>query len=448
MAYFNHAFQKSFYVDAFVEKAKGKLGTPGNVLSTGELAIVNAKTWEILDTTYATANPGCCNIVIANGSLYQRDKIGPFAGGYLETNKSKEINPKYVSRLYSVAANGPSAMVVNVGSTPYTVDGDVANCCKEFLCGETYYLRLDVKGSPALRFLDHNAYLTVDGYTGCCDPAAISPTPVDPRKVMISWASQIVNSPLINPFILPVVTFSNDGGATWTLYYPNSFDIASLPVIPGFTYAHFEDWTEAPYAETMCAGLVLNGAYVDTKFGDCTFQVSDFYEKEPVRIYASEVDYSGEPCLFTGICVVNECEGLQANGLGETVAREVILSEAYRQSFFATDLRIREITQGNQILDVIDRLAFYDGLYLQHNVPRYNNPTSTFDNDQYLLQFYALSNVSITGVPTGVLNTQLNNIKTWLNLWLEGCGNDCSGTQIPTPENCDPVVPIAPAPLL
>ena len=442
MAYFNHAFQKSFYVDAFVKKDQGKLGTPGNVLTTGELAIVDAKTWNILTTD--PGNAGCCNIVIANGSLYQNDKIGPFAGGYLETNKSKEINPKYVSRLYSVAANGPQAMVVNVGSTPYTVDAGTANCCKEFLCGETYYLRLDVKGSPALRFLDHNAYLTVDGYTGCCDPAAIAPAPVDPRKVMISWASQIVNSPLINPFILPVVTFSDDNGATWTLYYPNSFNIATLPVIPGFTYRHFEDWTEQPYTVDMCAGLVLNGAYVDTKFGDCTFQVSDFYEKEPVRIYASEVDYTGEPCLFTGICVVNECEGLQANGLGETVAREMILSEAYRQSFFATDLRIREITQGNQILDVISRTAFYDVLYLQHNVPRYNNPTSTFDNDQYLLQIYALSDLNVGGVPTNNLTSVLVDIEKWIQVWLDGCGNTCVLNDVPQVTNCEPIVPIAP----
>jgi len=405
MAYFNHAFNKSFLMDTFTEKAKGQLGTTGNKLAKGELALVNAKSWTILDTTYATAAPGCCNIVIANGSLYQNDKIGPFAGGYLESNKSKEINPKYVSRLYTVEANTAQAMVVNVGSTPFTVEEGTANCCKEFLCGETYYLRLDVKGSPALRFLNHNAYLTVDGYTGCCDPAAIAPAPVDPRKVTISWASQIVNSPLINPFILPVVTFSDDNGATWTLYYPNNFDTSVLPVIVGFTYANYEDWTEEAYAADMCSGLVLNGAYVDTKFGDCSFQISDFYEKEPVRIYASEVDLNGEPCLFTGICVVTECEGLQANGLGESVLREMILSESYRQSFFATDIRIREITQGNQILDAVNRNLFYDALYLQHNVPRFNNPTGVFDNDQYLLQVYALAGDN--GTPDGTINAQI-----------------------------------------
>lgn len=440
MAYFNHAFQKSFLMSDFTEKAKGQLGTTGNQLATGELALVNAKAWTILDTTYADANAGCCNIVIANGSLYQNDKIGPFAGGYLESNKSKEINPKYVSRLYTVTANTAQAMVVNVGSTPYTVAEGTASCCKEFLCGETYYLRIDVKGSPALRFLDHNAYLTVDAYTGCCAADAIAPTAVDSTEVMIKWADQIVNSPLISPFILPVVVAED-----LSLWYAPGTDTTGYVAPAGYTIGGtWDDYVSPGHTDGDCAGLVLNGAYVDTKFGDCTFQVSDFYEKEPVRIYASEVDLNGDPCTFDGICVVNECLGLQANGLGESVAREIILSEAYRQSFFATDLRIREITQGNQILDVVSRTKFYDALYIQHSVPRFNNPTGTFDNDQYLLQVYALAGDN--GTPDGTINAEITALYTWLGLWTAACGNDCASD--PNDEfvaltDCTPLVPIS-----
>lgn len=439
MAYFNHAFQKSFLMDTFTEKAKGQLGTTGNQLAKGELALVNAKTWTILDTSYATANPGCCNIVIANGSLYQNDKIGPFAGGYLESNKSKEINPKYVSRLYTVEANLPQAMVVNVGSTPYTVAEGTASCCKEFLCGETYYLRLDVKGSPAMRFLDHNAYLTVDAYTGCCPADAIAPVAVDSTEVMIKWADQIVNSPLISPFILPVVVAED-----LSLWYAPGTNTAGYVAPAGYTIGGtWDNYVSPGHTEAACAGLVLNGAYVDTKFGDCSFQISDFYEKEPVRIYASEVDLNGEPCLFTGICVVNECLGLQANGLGETVLREMILSESYRQNFFATDIRIREITQGNQILDAVNRDLYYDALYLQHNVPRFNNPTSTFDNDQYLLQVYALAGDN--GTPDGTINAQITALYTWLNSWVAACGTTCNNEGFQAVTNCVPLVPITAA---
>lgn len=438
MAYFNHAFNKAFLLEDFTAKANGRLGTTGNQLAKGELALVDAKTWQILDTV--TPPSTCCNIVIANGALYQSDKIGPFHGGYQESNKSKEINPKYVSRIYTVEANLPQQMVVNVGSTPYTTSEGTPDCCKEFLCGETYNLRLDIKGSPALRFLNHNAYLTVSAYTGCCPDGSIAPTPVDSTLVMIDWASQIVNSPLISPFVLPVVVAED-----LTLWYKPGTDVTGYVAPVGYTIGGtWDNYVSPGHVDNACAGLVLYGAYVDTKFGDCTFQLTDFYEKEPVRIYASEVDLNGDPCTFSGICIVNECLGLQANGLGETVLRELTLSESYRQNFLHSDLRIREITQGNQIVDAVDRNAYYDRLYLQHNVPRFNNPTSTFDNDQYMLQVFALA--SDTGVPAGTLNTEVAALFAWLNTWAENCGFEaCDVNQFAGETVCDPLVPIAPA---
>jgi hypothetical protein len=161
--------------------------------------------------------------------------------------------------------------------------------------------------------------------------------------------------------------------------------------------------------------MVLNGAYVDTKFGDCSFQLSDFYEKEPVRLYASLVDLNGDPCEFESLCVITECAGQQAMGLGESVARDVILSEAYRQNFFATDLRIREITQGTSVWNYINRSALYTRYYIQHNVPRFNNPSSTFDNDQYLLEVITDGTVAA--------------FETFVTTWLETC-SQCSGLDI------------------
>jgi hypothetical protein len=309
-------------------------------------------------------------------------------------------------------------------------NGD-ATCCKPFLCGETYSLRLDIKGSPALRFLNHNAYLTVDAYTGCCPADSIAPEPVDSTIVMIAWANQIANSPLINPFLQLVVQDQN--GVLW--YEPGT-SATDLAILGGNTW---DKYVSGGYVEGACAGLILQGAYVDTKFGDCTFQLTDFYEKEPVRIYASEVDLNGDPCTFDGICVVKECQSRQANGLGETMLRELTLSESYRQNFFATNLRIREITQGNQIVEAIDRNALYDSLYLLHNVPRFNNPTGVFDNDQYLLHFIGTSNISSGPfAPT----PSLNELSEILGEWLKGCGvceiekvtcetSECNAIQFP-----------------
>ena len=417
MAYFNHAFQKAFVgTQGFTDLNGGQLGTPGNILATGQFAFVDPKTWEVLQN----APEGCCPLILAAGSLYTKDKIGSH-GGYQESNKSKIINPKYVNRFYRVDPNQAQQNVINIGFTPFTEQIGAA-CEKEFLCDETYSLRIDVKGSPALRFLNHNAYLTVEAYTGCCPSGSIAPVPVDSTLVMIQWAQQIVGIPtansivdsaktVISPFVLPVVTAEDK-----SLWYAPGTVTAGLVAPAGYTIGGtWDNYVSPGHAVGDYAGITLFGAYVGTSFDDCTFQTSDFFEKEPVRLYASLVDYNGAPCEFEGLCVVTECEGLQAMGLGESVARDVILSERYRQNFFHTDLRIREITQGNEILNTINRNSFYTRYYLQHSVPRFNNPTSTFDNDQYLLE------IITDGVDAA--------FESFVNSWIGNC-TDCLDLEI------------------
>jgi hypothetical protein len=511
MAYFNHAFQKAFlasgvtqtgYAVTFPDGSTIATTTAGGYVTTegvptyglNQLKANAALTQSSTKTGYVgifnpktnlTITPeDCCNVYLAGSAIFANDKIGPLAGGYLETNKSKMINPKYVSKYYSVAPCAPQNNVIHVGSSYWTAGGgvltvdtlvagtgyttgittvtggtgvgmvvsfvavagevtsvtvinpgkgytvndtltldggnddatvDVAtvttahaqegcgtsySCCKEFLCGETYSLRLDIKGSPALRFLDHNAYFTADAYTGCCPEGAIAPVAVDSTIVMIKWADAIVNNPIVSPFVQIVV--QDENGSLW--YAPGT----SATFLAANGADTWNNYVSAGHTDGACAGLILNGAYVDTKFGNCTFQVTDFYEVEPVRLYASEVDYNGDPCTFDSLCVVTECQGLQVQGLGETVLRDLKLSESYRQNFMATDFRIREITQGDQIISAIDRNGLYYRYAILHSVPRFNNPSGTFDNDQYLLEVFSIDPL-----------TQFN---TDVTTWLEGCG--------------------------
>jgi len=515
MAYFNHAFKKAFlatgetqigtvirYPDGSTTTAttsEGYLTTAGlptyalNQLSAnaatattdGYIGWFNPKTNVSVDINDEGFAP-CCNLYLAGSAIYSNDKIGPLTGGYQETNKSKMVNPKYVSRFYQVNPCEPQNNVIHVGSTYWTAGGGVLTetilvngsgyaltgvttvtggtgtglvvsftadgggnvltvtvknpgkgytaadvvtlvgggndatvtintvtashaqtgcgitpeCCKEFLCGETYSLRLDVKGSPALRFLNHNAYNTVDAYTGCCPADAIAPVAVDSTEVMILWANGLTTNPIVGPFV-QIVVQAEDGSL---LYAPGT----SATFLANNGAITWDNYVSPGHLEGACAGLILNGAYVDTKFGDCTFQLSDFYEKEPVKLYASEVDLNGDPCLFTTLCVVTECQGLQVQGLGETVVRELTMSESYRQSFLATDLRIREITQGNQIISSVDRSELYYRYMLQHNVPRNYNPSGTFDSDQYMLEIFSLAPLSTFATDTAG--------------WLDSCG--------------------------
>jgi hypothetical protein len=433
MAYFNHAFQKAFVGTAgFTDLNLGQLGTPTNILTTGLFGFVDPTTWDLQDIN--TPPLTCCPLILAAGSLYGNDKIGSH-GGYLESNKSKLINPKYVNRFYRVDPNPAQQNVINIGFTPFTALNG-GSCEKEFLCDETYSLRIDVKGSPALRFLNHNAYLTVEAYTGCCPVGSIAPVVVDATLVMIQWAQAIIGEILpntivnsartvISPFVLPVVTAENN--SLW--YAPGTVTAGLVPPV-GYTIGGtWDNYVSPGHTVGQYAGITLFGAYVGTSFDDCTFQTSDFFEKEPVKLYASLVDYAGNPCEFEGLCVVTECTGLQAMGLGESVARDVILSERYRQNFFHTDLRIREITQGNQILNTINRNGFYTRYYLQHSVPRFNNPTGTFDNDQYLLEI-------ITDGPEPLF-------EAFVDGWLNNCGQCPQLEVISAITACTPLVPIA-----
>ena len=452
MAYFNHAYSKMFLGTGPTRNLAstgaaqsttnpystgGFITTPnvptsvlanlplngGAVPHTGYFMFVDPTTWKSIDPTLTNYN--CCPLILASSSVLQNDKIGPFHGGYQETNKSKMINPKYVQKAYWVKPCFPAQAVVSVGNTPQTALPTIpenfqggttaATCCFEFYCGETYYLRIDVKGSPALRALNHNAYQTVDAYTGCC--SGPTPTLVDSTLVMISWAERIIINNYLKDFVLPVVF--DETGVAW--YAPGT---TVDPIFPNGPVTPAQWWTNyvSPgHTPNACAGLRLFGAFVETKFGNCTFQVTDFFEKEPIKIYASMVDYTGDPCVFEGICVYNDCLGLQGMGFGEQVVRDLIKAESYLTNFFANnDLRIREITQGYDMTNAINRNALYSRYFILHSVPRWNNPTSTFDNDRYMNEIIISEPGFTTPVAVPAGNTALN---TFLTNWLTSCAN-------------------------
>lgn len=402
MAYFNHAFTKVFLGTAGSAGVldEGFIDSAG-VASTDFYGTYGVGAFGMLDpSNYTTVVAGSAAVttgkplVLAASALYQKDKVGKFHGGYQETTKSKLINPRYITSFYKVPGCAANPNIIHVGNTSWTIAEGSADCCHDFFCNKTYYLRVDVKGSPVLRYLTRNAYWTADYYTGCCADDT-TPTTVDPTLVMIGWAngllgqgtygdSNFVPNVIVGPFIKIVITAFD--GTTW--------------VQPG-TDATGHDGTWNDYVSTWdpatnsCAdspmlggGMTIIGCYVDTVFGDCTFYPSDFFQKEPVKIYASEVDNLGDPCVFTGICVVEQCPPRQGMGFGEQVLRDLILSESYAQNYFGTnwDLRIREITQGYDISDAVTRSAQYIRYEIIHSVPRFNNPTGVFDNDQYRLE--------------------------------------------------------------
>lgn len=410
--YFNHAFRKSFlpYVDGQgiltldTNSAHNTSALNANIPATPGL--IGAFSPDGTAGQAASAKP----FILAQGSYFTNDIVGGnrFLGGYQETVKSKVINPKYISRVMKINSQ-----------TPLNQIKDVCVCSLE--CGKTYRLRLDLKGSPALRFLSHNIYKTLDAFTGCCTDdcsATCTGAIVDPTIAVIKWATQIVESPILNQFIKVAVTDFN-GDTVATQAGTSQTQIAAFITALG-TYEPspaFDPTTNA----TDQACLTIEVAYVDTKFGACTFTPTDFYELMPLFIFPSLTDESGDACNVQCVEITETQVPRQASGVGETVIRDMILSDRYLQNAYpdssrVESLRMREI-ESNPALATIDRSAngFYDQVQILHSVPRFNNPTGTFDNDQYLLVFH---------VPAG---TNTDDLTDYVLTAVDAAGNTIPG---------------------
>jgi hypothetical protein len=432
--YFPNAFRKSFLPASTTLASSGSTAA----LSAGQIGFFDAKTFQVVS---AQAAP----FILAEGSRFASDKIGPVHGGYKESKKSKVINPKYVSRLIKVTSDVAQNQIVSVDPSAATINSDT-----------TYRLRLDVKGSPALRFLSHQLYKTLDAHSGC-DTVAGTTNTVDQNVILLKWKDQINEAPLLKDFVEAKVwnrtTASvaiNPTAASATIVVANA-DAAlfqagekvvhaslapnSLVVSVGAAdsagsgnanvvlskaavlstdgnAAIFTEVVTGTYSPQTVANniaavdshLEIAAAYVDTRFGNCTFTPTDFYELEPLFIYTSFVDESGDPCAVNGFVSAEIQAPKQASGLGETVLRELILDGRYLQNAYpdssrVDSLRMREI-EADPALAAVTRTALYDQVLILHNVPRFNNPTSTFDNDQYLIVIH---------VPAGTNTDSITN---------------------------------------
>lgn len=405
--YFNHAFKKSFLA-ATKSGNLVDLVVTGDTsdLTPGQIGFFDAKTYAAIDLAAATNHKP---FIFAQGSLFTNDKIGPYHGGYTESVKSKMINPKYITRAFTVAAHAPVQQVISIGWD--LTDGDPGFL---FECGKTYRLRVDLKGSPALRFLSHNVYNTVDVFSGCCTDdcsATCTGDPVDAACVLLGWSDRIKINPILSQFIQPAV-FINDGGTPLQVYSAADTEAG----VGNGTYV-----CDIVTPAAVVAGMTLTVAYEDTKFGNCTFRVTDHYELQPLMILASVTDETGEPCAIkpsgntSGYVAPGQSQFIneltapaQAVGFGQTVLRDLILSNRYRQEAFPdgnfTDsLRMREIEVPDAIRNFnLTSTDLWKSVNLLHSVPRLNNPSGTFDNDQYLLTIWVPNTTTYTTLTTAI----------------------------------------------
>ena len=400
MAYFNNAFRQvhvgttKLITAAGVPTADLYDTTLGN--GVGTFGFFNKDTYLSVNAAGVTNQ----SLILASSSLILEDKRGPFHGGYIESSKSKYINPKLINRFYHTAPNLPTQQIAHFGNTNFQT-----GCTAEFVCEETYTMNLEAIGAAALRFANRELYRRFDAYTGCCDPAAPS-TLVDSTLVFIDWAQQIASDPYFKDFA-SLIVYTEAASA------PLFIDSATAIAAGYLATDTWDQYVSPGHTVGNLAGIRFEGSYIDTKFGICSYSPKDYINKEPVRMEAQLVDVDGEACQ-QDICFSVECEGLQAMGIGDSVLNDVILSESYLQNSLSLDPRLREVTGGDDILASINRTLFYDRYFILHSVPRFNNATSIYDNDQYLLDI----------IIDSAIGTIAADLEAFMVAWLTAAGSN------------------------
>lgn len=462
MAYFSHAYQK-IMIGNSLKTTVGSLSD----LTAGQLGVVGMDHQTIKITDVTTASYATHPMVyLAQGSFHTIDEVGMHSG-YLRPVKSKGINPKYVSKVWVSNAKAAQNNVWHVCSD---------NCNLE--CDTTYRLRIDVKGSRVLGALQRNLYFNVDAYTGCCTDDPVDPITVllqwangineNPLgkpfvqasvvglnslgDLVVSVASGTITASVSdNEDIVPEVgnvlqvdddyyviatveeqTNDDDEVTGWEITV-KEYDW--LTGETGSSAATLDDMTEEalamylvpdmdnyePLTSTTAISnshscLVIESAYVDTKFGDCSYSKNDRVDIEPVIIKVSILDETGDPCVVNCFKPTEIQEAHQGAGYGETLLQEYILSKSYEQEFWEDDPRYRE-TKDQTFNTDVDRTAKYKVLNILHSVPRKSNPSGTFDNDQYLIRILFKSTFDNSA------------LITWLNAYLTSAN---SGVQVET----------------
>lgn len=435
--YFNHAYQKTLI------NTNGFYSTTNNTVETIDVPTAQVAVIASLKTGTFNANTVINTaalpitftlqqlpmIYLAQGTINTVDKLGPFAGGYKESVKTKGINPKYVSRFFRVDTSCPRAEITSVCLCP----GAAAQC------GTSYYLRIDVKGSPALRFLTHNAYRTYASNNVCCPLDPNASTDIDAMQVQTSWAWQIARDPIMSNFILPILSWTIGGDETtfnvsaWFAANPTltDLDLYSYIQTNGNAFPYTDNGFSSDGANYVAGTtsadfpcLKLVGSYVDTQFGTCSFHPQDFYELAPVKIYPSITDQQGDPCVDQIFCITAASDdvalagvlGKQGSGYGHKYLRDAILFRRYMQEQYVYDPRLREVMNQDQVYTYIIGNNFYSAYGILHSVPRFNNPTGVFDNDQYLITIVN---------PAGPCDDPYinNNFENWMNQYLALAGN-------------------------
>lgn len=466
MAYFSHAYQK-IMIGNSLKTTVGSLSD----LTAGQLGVVGMdhqiiKISDVTTASYAT-HP---MVYLAQGSFHTVDEVGMHSG-YLRPVKSKGINPKYVSKVWVSDAKDAQNNIWHVCSdnchlecdTTYRLRIDVKGSRVLGALQRNLYFNVDAytgcctdPDNPLV--VDPNVVLlqwanginenplgkpfvqasvvglnSLGDFVVSVNSGTITATVSDNEDIVpevgnvlqvdddyyiiATVVEQTNNDDEVTGWEITVKEYDwltgETGSSTATLDDMTNEDLA-MYLVPDMD--NYEPLTSTTAISNSHSCLIIESAYVDTKFGNCSYSKNDRVDIEPVIIKVSILDETGDPCVVNCFKPTEIQEAHQGAGYGETLLQEYILSKSYEQEFWEDDPRYRE-TKDQTFNTDVDRTAKYKVLNILHSVPRKSNPSGTFDNDQYLIRILFKSTFNISA------------LIIWLDAYLTSAN---SGVQVET----------------
>ena len=429
MAHFNHAFGKAFYAKALKAQFTGTTQNTSASLSTvGDFAFIDGK-YDVLDL--ANVDSQAAGFYLAQAAFQPNDKIGnnPGHGGYKESSKSKLIKFKYISNMWITKEKDETAATATIEIKPTAAN---FSC---FPCGSDPILRVDIKGTAALRLLNHNAYgslsgslpmaatnaqdgtgaltLPANGVDMCCVTQDSTHGGIAPSIVAINFRDQFNNDPILSQFGTATLQLSKSGGSYTAvskaeenaIYAGGALGISDLT---SALTTHDGTWQADDTYKVIIT--LKNSCELQTQFTSCSFDTRDFYLMGGLKVSADLQDEAGVPCVACqGFVIETSTDFTQRTTSSDTAINDILLTENYRQSPYNQGLRdssrFREQEGTSGIVTELGRdnngpgvscVGEFRVYHLLHNIPRFNNPNGVFDNDQYHYRLYVKHDVGGT----------------------------------------------------
>jgi len=379
-------------------------GTTYN-LTAGEVGIYPVAYDGVQSSAISAVTGPVPQVVVGSGNWRTSDGPNQFYKGMKANSWTKPIPLRSVTRFEHVLAETPQNQVVAFG-WDLSVTGSTADIGPTFYCGQTYELKVEVLGEPALKAFNKYMYNNFMAWGGCCGSqcaTGCTTSYADAACIMLQWKDNMYTTPNWVPiegqwggFIMPKV-YINDGGVQTEVFSQLDYDQGRCALEDIYVCD-----TSSP--ESVIAGLEITVAYTDTNFSNCTFSLTDSYDYFPAFVTASLVTQNADPCAINttiNTSVPNMYKEItaprQPKGLGWTVRKGLILEDKYQaypwsDSSDVLGLRMREIEGSNWILDNVESGALYDKVVIEWYLGNNQNTSSQYDGSL---------NTFILHVPTG-----------------------------------------------